>query len=181
MPNLLVDERDQKFVLHEMLRVEELCELSLYGHLSKDEIDASLEAALKLAVKESYPIMAEADREGCVLENGNVKVPQCYHRLKDHYDRGRWPAAHIPRENGGLGFPMSTWAALFEGFTHNLGFTWNWSSPFTGSGVIVQFGSTPSITRRSACKDPTSRRLRILTRNECRSLPTRLSDGFSSG
>jgi alkylation response protein AidB-like acyl-CoA dehydrogenase len=141
MPNLLVDERDQKFVLHEMLKVEELAQTSLYSHVSKDVIDASLDAALKLALKESYPTMAQADREGCRLENGDVKVPQCYHRLKELYDRGKWPAAHIPKESGGLGFPMAVWTALFEGFTHNLGLVWNWSSPFTGSAVIVQFGS----------------------------------------
>ena len=141
MRNLLVDERDQRFVLHEMLKVEELCETTLYGHLSKDVIDASLDAALKLAVKESYPIMAEADREGCRLENGNVKVPRCYHRLKEHYDQGKWPSAHIPRADGGLGFPMSVWAPAIEGFMHNLGFLWNWSSPFTGTATVVLFGS----------------------------------------
>lgn len=141
MANLLVDQRDQKFVLHDMLGIEELCSTSLFGHLSKDVIDASLEAALKLAEKESYPIMTEADREGCRLENGEVRVPGCYHRLKAHFDEGKWPSAHIPRENGGLGFPMSVWASLYEGFTHNLAFPWNWSSPFSGAAAIARFGS----------------------------------------
>ncbi len=141
MANLLVDERDQKFVLNEMLNVEQLCQTSLYDHLAKDVIDSSLDAALKLALKESYPIMSEADSEGCRLENGNVRVPPCYHRLKEHYDAGKWPAAHIPRDDGGLGFPMSVWAGTIEPFMHNLGFLWNWSSPFTGTAVIRLFGS----------------------------------------
>lgn len=141
MPNLLVDERDQKFVLHEMLKVEELGNTSLYGHVSKDVIDASLEAAIKLAVKESYPIMAEADREGCRLENGSVHVPRCYHRLKEHFDRGKWAAAHVSRQNGGQGLPMSVWAPLYEGFMHNAPFVWLWATPLSGLPLIEALGT----------------------------------------
>jgi len=141
MRNLLVDERDQRFVLHEMLNIGELCETSLYGHLSKEVIDESLEAALKLAWKESYPVMAEADREGCRLENGNVHVPPCYHRLKEHYDHAGLVSAYISRDNGGLGFPMSLWAPLFEDFVHNLAFFWLWTSPFSATHMIALAGS----------------------------------------
>lgn len=141
MKNLLVDERDQKFVLHEMLNIGELCETSLYGHLSKETIDAALDAALKLAVKESYPIMAEADREGCRLEKGSALVPKCFHRLKEYYDQGKWPGGYLPREHGGQGFPLTLWAATFEDFVHNLSFLWVWASPFSGTNFILKFGS----------------------------------------
>jgi alkylation response protein AidB-like acyl-CoA dehydrogenase len=141
MKNLLVDERDQKFVLHEMLNIGQLSGTSLYRHISHEVIDASLDAALKLAVKESYPTMAEADREGCRVEDGNVRSPRCYHRLKGLYDRGGWSPAYIPREYGGSGFPMSLWTPLFEDFVHNYSFLWVWASPFSGTGFIVQFGS----------------------------------------
>jgi alkylation response protein AidB-like acyl-CoA dehydrogenase len=140
MANLLVDERDQKFVLHEMLHIEELGKTSLYGHLTREDVDAALAAALKLAVQESYPIMAEADREGCRLEGGSVRVPRCYHRLKRHYDQGAWPSAHVPREAGGLGFPLALWTATFEDFVHNFGFLWPWAGPL-GTDFIRQFGS----------------------------------------
>ncbi len=141
MGNLLVDERDQKFVLHEMLGIGDLTKTSLYGHLTKEDIDAALDAALKLALKESYPIMAEADREGCHLENGSARVPRCYHRLKSHYDQGGWPSAHVSRENGGLGFPMSLFAATFEDFVHNVGFLWLWASPMSLANALSQLGS----------------------------------------
>jgi alkylation response protein AidB-like acyl-CoA dehydrogenase len=141
MSNLLVDERDQKFVLHEMLKVEDLCQTSLYGHLSRDVIDASLDAALKLAVKESYPTMAVADREGCRLEDGNVRAPGCFHRLKEHFDKGKWSAVHVPKEYGGHGFPMTLWASLGEGFMHNTAFMWLWATPLSCSGLIAALGS----------------------------------------
>jgi alkylation response protein AidB-like acyl-CoA dehydrogenase len=141
MPNLLVDERDQKFVLHEMLRIEELAQTPLYGHLSRDVIDASLDAASKLAVKESYPTMAEADREGCRLKDGNVYAPRCFHRLKEHYDKGKWSSVHVLRENGGQGFPLSLWASLNEGFMHNAAFIWLWATPLSSSSLIAALGS----------------------------------------
>jgi len=141
MTNLLVDARDQKFVLHEMLKVEQLFETPLYGHLSPEVIDSSLDAALALAVNESYPIMVEADREGCRLEDGSVRVPRCFHRLKRHYDQGGFSSSFIPREHGGLGFPLSLWTPAFEDFVHNFGFLWPWASPMSATSTILRFGS----------------------------------------
>jgi alkylation response protein AidB-like acyl-CoA dehydrogenase len=141
MGNLLVDERDQKFVLHDMLNIEGLCETSLFGHLRKEMIDASLDAALALAEKESYPVMAEADREGCHLENGHVRSPRCYHRLKEHYDKAELASAYLPETIGGHGYPMTLWTPMFEDFVHNLGFLWLWASPLSITGSIAMAGT----------------------------------------
>jgi alkylation response protein AidB-like acyl-CoA dehydrogenase len=141
MVKLLVDERDQRFVLNEMLGIAELGKTSLYGHLTTEDVDAALKAAQKLAMQESYPAMTEADREGCRLENGSVHVPRCYHRLKSQYAQGGFSSAYVPREAGGLGFPMSLWAATFEDFVHNFGFLWPWASPLSLTNGILQLGS----------------------------------------
>lgn len=141
MHNLLIDARDQKFILHEMLNISQLTQTATYAHLSRETIDASLKAALELAVKESYPIMAEADREGCRLESGEVRVPRCYHRLKKHYDQAELSTAYLPREMGGHDFPMSLWTPLFEDFVHNLGFLWIWASPLSITGSIAMAGT----------------------------------------
>lgn len=94
-------------MLHEQLQVEELGKTRLYGHVSKEIIDLSLGAAVDLAVKESYPVMAKADREGCRLEKGSVYAPQSFKRLKEEFDKGGWPGVIARRENGGMGFPMA--------------------------------------------------------------------------
>lgn len=141
MRNLLVDERDQRFVLHEQLRVEELGKTNLYGHVSREVIDLSLGAAVDLAVRESYPTMGNADREGCRFENGSVSVPKGFKRLKEEYDRGGWPGVLARKENGGMGFPMSVWAALFEGFMHNAAFSWTMPKPFCTSILIEAAGT----------------------------------------
>jgi alkylation response protein AidB-like acyl-CoA dehydrogenase len=141
MFNLLVDKRDQKFVLHEMLNIRQLCETADFGHLTAETIDASLDAALELAVKESYPIMAEADREGCRLENGEVHVPRCYHRLKEHYDQAELASSYLPEAIGGHGYPMTLWTPMFEDFVHNIGFLWLWASPLAITGSIAMIGT----------------------------------------
>jgi alkylation response protein AidB-like acyl-CoA dehydrogenase len=141
MRNLLVNERDQKFVLHEQLQVEKLGETALYGHISREVIDLSLGAAVDLALNESYPIMAEAEREGCRLENGTVFFPKSFKRLKEEYVKGGWPGVIARRENGGMGFPMALWAPLYEGFMHNAAFVWNMPKPFCPSGLIDAIGS----------------------------------------
>jgi alkylation response protein AidB-like acyl-CoA dehydrogenase len=141
MYNLLIDPRDQKFVLNEMLNIRQLCETACFDHLTPATIDASLDAALELAVKESYPIMAEADQEGCRLENGEVRSPRCYHRLKEHYDRLELVSAYLPEALGGHGYPMSLWTPMFENFVHNIGFLWLWASPLSITGSIAMIGT----------------------------------------
>lgn len=141
MYNLLVDPRDQKFVLHEMLNIRQLCEKEAFGHLTVETIDASLQAALDLAVKESYPVMAEADREGCRLENGEVRSPRCFHRLKEHYDKAELASAYLPEALGGHGYPMTLWTPMFEDFVHNFTFLWPWASPLSITGIIAMIGN----------------------------------------
>jgi alkylation response protein AidB-like acyl-CoA dehydrogenase len=141
MYNQLVDPRDQKFVLHEMLNIRQLCETEAFGHLTPETIDASLKAALDLAVKESYPVMAEADREGCRLENGEVRSPRCYHRLKEHYDKVELASAYLPEALGAHGYPMTLWTPMFEDFVHNISFLWLWASPLSITGIIAMLGT----------------------------------------
>jgi alkylation response protein AidB-like acyl-CoA dehydrogenase len=147
MSNLLIDPRDQKFVLHEMLNIRQLCETEAFGHLTAETMDASLQAALEIATKESYPVMAEADREGCRLENGEVHSPRCYHRLKEHYDRLELTTAYLPEALGAHGYPMTLWTPMFEDFVHNIAFLWTWSSPFSGTGCIAMAGTEEQLKR----------------------------------
>ena len=52
MANLIIDERDQTFVLYEMLGVDKLCEKSPYTDFSPDMFDMILTEAQKFAVEE---------------------------------------------------------------------------------------------------------------------------------
>ena len=122
MAGLIVDPRDQKFVLYEMLNVEELCKSPRYADFSRDMFDMALSEAEKFAAAVIFPCLAEGDREGCRLEGGNVRVPKCYHRPAELYREGGWATMSVEAEEGGQGFPHVVTAAAKEWFIHNPGF-----------------------------------------------------------
>jgi alkylation response protein AidB-like acyl-CoA dehydrogenase len=104
-------------------------------------LDMSLDAAMELAVRESYPTIMEADMEGCRFENGKVHVPEAYHRLKELFDRGDWPSLDSRQDSGGQGLPLSAWLPLVEPFMPNASFMWLMNKPFSGTRAIEMFGT----------------------------------------
>ncbi|MCX5851671.1 MAG: acyl-CoA dehydrogenase N-terminal domain-containing protein, partial [Deltaproteobacteria bacterium] len=122
MAGVILDERDQKFMLYEMLEVEKLCESPLYEEFSKDVFDMILKEAEKLAVEEIFPTLKEGDHEGCTLKDGQVYVPKCFHRVYKLYCEGGWNAMSFPPEMGGQGLPIIIRSAGHEWFTHNFAF-----------------------------------------------------------
>jgi alkylation response protein AidB-like acyl-CoA dehydrogenase len=116
MANLLVDERDAKFVLYEQLNIEELCEAETYSEFSREMFDMVMEAAQKLAEKELAPTNVEGDTVGVKLENGNVSVPPSFHSAYQKYCEGGWAALPISPDHGGQGFPNVMYIATMELF-----------------------------------------------------------------
>ena len=122
MGNLIVDERDQRFLLFEVLGVEGLCKDEPFSEFSRDMFDMILTEAQKVAVQEVFPTLVESDREGCRLENGQVFVPKCFHSVYKLFCEGGWNAMSFPPEVGGQGVPMSVRTASHEWFGHNFSF-----------------------------------------------------------
>ena len=122
MANVIIDARDQRFVLHEMLGIENLCENPPYADFSRDVFDMILNEAEKFATEEMLPVYVESDREGCVLENGEIRVPTAYHRLYRLFCEGGWGAMSKSPEVGGQGLPFVMSTAANEWFIHNLSF-----------------------------------------------------------
>lgn len=116
MANLLVDERDMKFVLYEQLNIEELCEAEVFSEFSREMFDMVLDAATKLAEKELAPTNADGDQKGVVLEDGQVKVPESFHRAYQHYCEGGWALLPVAEEHGGQGFPTTIYGSTTELF-----------------------------------------------------------------
>ncbi len=116
MANLLVDERDVKFVLYEQLRIEELCESEKYAEFSREMFDMVLDAAQKLAEKEIAPTNQDGDQKGVLLENGQVKVPESFHNAYRLYCEGGWAALPVEPDMGGQGFPSVLYCATMEQF-----------------------------------------------------------------
>ncbi len=116
MANLLVDKRDVKFVLFEQLAIEQLSNTARYADYSKYMYDMVLEQAWKLAENEMVPANRKGDEEGCVWEDGKVKVPESYHRPYQLYRQGDWLAISEDVDAGGQGFPVVMGLVAIEVF-----------------------------------------------------------------
>ena len=95
MAKLLVDDRDQSFVLYEMLEMGKLCNSPLFAEHSREVFDMVLSAAHKFAVSELVPTNKEGDEEGCTYEpeTQTVKVPECYKAPFKMLGEGGWIAS----------------------------------------------------------------------------------------
>ncbi|MBN1636494.1 MAG: acyl-CoA dehydrogenase [Deltaproteobacteria bacterium] len=141
MASVILDERDQKFVLYEMLEVEKLCETPKYADFSKDMFDMILTEAQKFAEEEILPTLEEGDKEGCRLENGQVYVPKCFHRPYKLFCEGGWGAMSVAPEFGGQGLPHIMRNAAHDWFMHNFSFN-SYPGLTEGAAHLIQVYGT---------------------------------------
>jgi len=111
MAQLISDRRDIDFVLHEQLG---LVEHELFAEFNKKTVDLIVSEARNLAIKEILPTQKPGDEEGCVFENGTVKVPKSFHRAWELYKEGEWLAMCDDPEDGGQGMPKLVGLAASE-------------------------------------------------------------------
>ncbi len=116
MAQQIADRRDIDFVLHEQLNVEQFSKHERYAEFNKKTIDLIVSEARNLAVKEILPTRKEGDEKGCVFENGQVKVPELFHRAYNLLREGEWTAMPEAPEWGGQGMPRSVAMAAAEYF-----------------------------------------------------------------
>ena len=130
MGNLLVNMRDQQFVLFEQLNLEKIFASEKYGDYTKEDISMIMDEAEKMAVNVIFPTLKEGEK-GCHLKNGQVHVPQCFHEPWKKFTEAGWISPMDPPEVGGQGLPhMVGWAlqelmasanyafAMYGGLTH---------------------------------------------------------------
>ena len=114
MVQVIADRRDIDFVLYEQFNAEALTKHEKFADFNKKTFDLIIKEARNFAVKEILPTFAEGDREGVRLENGQVKVPACYHRPYRLFREGEWTAMVADPEVGGQGLPYCVSQAAAE-------------------------------------------------------------------
>ncbi|HQO02740.1 MAG TPA: acyl-CoA dehydrogenase [Spirochaetota bacterium] len=120
---LIVDRRDQDFILYEMLKIQDLFETEKFSELSKDVFDMTFDLMQQICEEEGLPAYTEGDRVGAKFEDGKVFMPECYKKLhKVMNDSGLFTMAVSPEE-GGQGFPYVVDIAAREYYAFNMGFT----------------------------------------------------------
>ncbi|MDQ7782670.1 MAG: acyl-CoA dehydrogenase family protein, partial [Desulfomonilaceae bacterium] len=138
MVNLVVDERDAKFVLYEQLNIEELAQSEKYSEYSREMCDMILDAAQKLAENELWPARTAGDVEGVTLRDGNAVVPKSFHDAYSHFRDGGWMSLSVAPEHGGQGCPIALYCGAMEMFVAaNLAFM-AYPGLTTGAARLVQ-------------------------------------------
>ncbi len=114
MSDALVNLRDLRFVLYEMLDVEKLTQYEYYADHSRDTFDIALDAAYKVAREVCWPAYTDMDSVGVTLDaaNGKTTVPESMHKVWETCAEGGWHGLGAPAEVGGQQFPEAVGAAI---------------------------------------------------------------------
>lgn len=134
MAQYISDRRDVDFVLHEQLKVGDLSKHERFAEFNKKTVDLIISEARNVAIKEILPTQKLGDHEGCVFEDGNVLVPESFHRVYKIFKEGEWVAMTQDPEWGGQGMPTTIAVAasdyfvganfafmMYPGLTHGAG------------------------------------------------------------
>ena len=106
MEEKFVSERNLKFLLHEVLRAEDLTGLAQYQDHDAAGLDMMLDTALRMSGEVLFPALREMDQRPPVLEGGQVRVHPLAGQFMRASGEGGWIAATFPQEAGGLQIPI---------------------------------------------------------------------------
>lgn len=109
--------RDMRFVLHELLHVEEeLKQLPAYAEVDAAILNQVLEEAGRFASEAVFPLNYPGDREGCHLdrETHGVTTPKGFKEAYRRYVEAGWPALPCDPAFGGQGLPLVLNNSLYE-------------------------------------------------------------------
>ncbi|QFU01227.1 Acyl-CoA dehydrogenase [Halomonas sp. THAF5a] len=115
MPDYQAPLRDLRFVMDEMLDYPaHYARLPGGEEATPDVVGAILEEGARFAREVLLPLNQSGDREGCLMEGGEVKAPKGFKEAYAQYVAGGWPGLAAEAEHGGQGLPASLGMALNE-------------------------------------------------------------------
>lgn len=109
--------RDMRFVLHELLQVEdELKQLPAHAEMDADTINQVLEEGGKFAAEILFPLNHSGDMEGCTHNKATLEVttPIGFKEAYKQYVAGGWPALACDPAFGGQGLPLVVNNSFYE-------------------------------------------------------------------
>jgi 3-(methylthio)propanoyl-CoA dehydrogenase len=114
---------EQRFVLEQIVRIEELAATDRFASATPDVIDAVLEGIGDLASGEWAPLARSGDTVGAKWTPDGVVMPDGYAKAYTAYVDGGWGGIGVAEEHGGQGLPFAVAAAVLETLgSANMGF-----------------------------------------------------------
>ncbi len=142
--NPLVDSRDVRFVLFELLEVDKLTSYPVYSSLDRDIFEDTLNLAEKMAVEQVYPANTESDKIGVKYDPATKKVivPEPFKAALRTYCESGFVAKTESPDIGGMGLPVALSLSCDEIFTAaSLSFTTYPGLAHGAARLIQNFGS----------------------------------------
>jgi alkylation response protein AidB-like acyl-CoA dehydrogenase len=134
--------RDLSFLLFEQFKLDELLGSAPYTNWGKDEVVAVLEEAYVWVQKHLGPYNRTGDREGCRLEDGQVRVPTGFKEAWKALFEAGWRTLAVDEAHGGQAGPF-TLAMLVEELMSGANTSFNMYPALThgAAEVILAFGT----------------------------------------
>ena len=98
---------DIRFVLNDVLKVDQLSELEGFEDFSAELADQILEEGAKICEQVLQPLNLSGDQEGCTLKDGEVTTPKGFKEAYDTFAQGGWCGLSADPEYGGMGMPVA--------------------------------------------------------------------------
>ncbi|MBX7229615.1 MAG: acyl-CoA dehydrogenase C-terminal domain-containing protein [Burkholderiaceae bacterium] len=117
MPKYTPPLRDQQFVLHELLKVEETYRsIPAFKEVDAETFDQVLEQAGKFCADVLLPINSVGDTEGCSYDKTTheVKTPTGFKQAFQQFCDAGWQGLALDPEYGGQGLPRVLQIAFYE-------------------------------------------------------------------
>ena len=116
--NPLIDSRDVRFTLFEMLEIEKLNRFDAFKDYDRTVYEDTLDLAEKIAIEQFYPSNADGDKTGLQFDpkTAQVKVPESFKKGFNAYIESGFHSLSLSQEIGGMGFPSSIAMACAEYF-----------------------------------------------------------------
>ena len=96
-----------KFLLHDVLHVEDFCKREYFKEHTLENFDMIVEAADSLSTNHLRPILLEMDRNPPYVENARIKVHPKMGELMKKFGEDGWISMSAPHEFGGQQVPFT--------------------------------------------------------------------------
>jgi len=126
--------KDMRFVLNELLQLEQLLELPGFEDITPDVVNAVLEENARFVDSAIAPLNRQGDTQPAVWEDGKVTTTPGFKEAFKEYASGGWQGLHHSPDIGGQGLPKAVAASVTESINGaNLSFS---LCPLLTDGVI---------------------------------------------
>ena len=138
MSHLIFDTKDWKFILNEVIGLENVLALPVFADYDESMFEQIVEEGVKLAVEKIAPANEPGDREECRIEDGRVITPSAYEEPWKAYTEGGWISMELSPEWGGMGLPSTVAAPLAEAFSAACQAFYMYGGLTTGSAHLIE-------------------------------------------